>query len=148
MVVVRIDPDGTQDPGLLVLVFAETGIVYEHQCGGHNTFQYQSEGYLVPIGPPNHSVDLRQFFEREFKGFPPYHGLNPSTGTEPAWSEPTLAALEQIVGSLRIWHRTEAGRDEWTHLTLNRVQTERFTEAWLPVNTPLGLGVLLWENSD
>ena len=146
--IVRIDPGGMQDPGLLVLVRADTGVVYEHQCGGHNNFQYQAEGYLIPIGPPGHSQELREFFEREFKNFPPYHGLNPSTGTEPAWSESTLATVENPVGSLRIWFRSERGEDEWTHLTLDKTKTEQFTEAWLPVNTPMGKGILIWENSD
>jgi hypothetical protein len=146
--IIRIDPDGTQDPGLLVLVRADTSVVYEHQCGGHNTFQYQAEGYLIPIGPPGHSKPLREFFEREFKNFPPYHGLNPSTGTEPAWSESALTMLENLVESLRIWYRDEDGHNDWTHLALDKTKTEQFTEAWLPVNTPLGKGILLWENSD
>jgi hypothetical protein len=146
--IIRIDPDGTQDPGLLVLVRADTGVVYEHQCGGHNTFQYQAEGYLIPIGPPGHSQELREFFEREFRNFPPYHGLNPSTGTEPAWSESTLTTLENLVGSLRIWYRDKDGQDKWTRLVLDKTKSEQFTEAWLPVNTPQGKGILLWENSD
>jgi hypothetical protein len=146
--IVRIDPDGSQDPGLLVLIRGETGVIYEHQCGGHNTFQYQAEGYLVPIGPPSDSQGLRQFFEYEFKNWPPYHGLNPSTGTEPAWSDSALATLENLVGSLRIWHRDGAGEDNWTQMTLDKNWPGEFTEAWLPVSTPLGQGILLWENSD
>ncbi len=32
---VFIDPDGTADPGLVVLVLAPTGVFYETQAGGH-----------------------------------------------------------------------------------------------------------------
>jgi hypothetical protein len=145
---VRIDPDGSQDPGLLVLIRSETGVIYEHQCGGHNTFQYKAEGYVVPIGPPSESEGLRHFFEHEFKNWPPFRGLNPSVGSETSWSATSLATLETLVGALRIWHRDEAGEDNWTVLTLDKNWPDEFTEAWLPVKTQMGPGVLLWHNSD
>jgi uncharacterized protein DUF6210 len=59
-----IDPDGTGDPGLGVLVLASTNVVYRMQAGGHYTMPLEAEGFLVPIGPPLASNRLREFFAK------------------------------------------------------------------------------------
>ena len=34
---VFLDPDGSQEWGLVVIVAAATSVFYAHQCGGHTT---------------------------------------------------------------------------------------------------------------
>src|SRR5712691_539625 len=45
-----LDPDGTQDLGLLVIVEARTGVTYRQQCAGTYCDQRIMEGFVIPIG--------------------------------------------------------------------------------------------------
>jgi len=47
---ILLDPDGTQDFGLFLIVKAETGIRYVHQCAGYATEERSEEGFLIPLG--------------------------------------------------------------------------------------------------
>jgi Family of unknown function (DUF6210) len=148
---VLIDPDGTADPGLVVLIVAATGVFYETQAGGHYTMNRKAEGFLVPIGPTGASSDLREFFAKTFSNWPPpieeIAQNGPPVG-ENRWSEPTLARLEGLISAQRIWHRDPAGNYVPEALRFDRARVGQATEAWIPVISYFGQGFLIWQNSD
>ena len=141
---VYLDPDGTGEFGLLVVVEAPTGVVYWHQCAGYMCSQRHAEGFVVPLGDRTAAEEIIAFFAKEFSGWPP-----PSAGDEP-WNERNLSELDGIVAKIPYWHRTpERRRDEKRGLLkLDRSRVDEITEAWVPVVTLDGPGILVFENSD
>jgi hypothetical protein len=139
---VVIDPDGTQDLGLYVLVSAPTGIVYEIQCAGTRLEQRRQEGYLVPVGDARAAIPFRDFFARSFRGNPP-----PAAGS--TWTRELLDELSTLVREVPFWVRSADGSDSKVGLELDRPSgIDAITEAWVPVMTPVGNGILLFKNSD
>lgn len=139
--VVAIDPDGTQDWGLFVILDARTSTMYEVQCGGPSTLQRSAEGLLVPVGDAIAARPLREFFADAFRGNPP-----PAGGSE--WSEAQLDEVAGIVGRVPYWSRRDDGSDRRSMLKLNRERVSEMTEAWIPVETSDGAGILIFKNSD
>lgn len=136
---VFIDPDGTSAGGwLFVVVEAPTGVVYQQQYGGTACRQGQVEGFLVPLVGLGAVDDLRDLFERHFRG----------SGTwRHSWTPEELAALRGPVEGLTYW--TCDGTNEEPHpVRLDDSRLAEVDEAWVPVVTPDGPGVLLWFNSD
>ena len=136
---VFLDPDGTSGGGwLYVVVRADTGVLYQQQYGGTACRQGQVEGFLVPLSGPAELAALRDLFEGRFRG----------AGTwNHAWSDDERHRLREIVGSLGYW--TSDGTTEEPHaLRLDESRLSETDEAWVPVRTPDGPGVLLWFNSD
>lgn len=148
---VIIDPDGTGDPGLVVLVLAATGVLYETQAGGYYTMNRKAEGFLVPLGTTAASRDLREFFAKTYSNWPPpieeIAPDGPRSG-ENRWSEPTLTRLEELVSEKRIWHKDPTERYVPERLGLDRDRVGQLTEAWVPVLSSFGPGFLIWQNSD
>lgn len=139
--IVAIDPDGTQDWGLFVIVDARTGTMYEVQCGGHSTVQRSTEGYLVPVGDAIAARPLREFFADAFSGNPPPTGGN-------HWSANQLDELAGIVARVPYWSMTEDGTYQRSLLKLDKGRMSEITEAWIPVDTLDGAGTLIFKNSD
>jgi hypothetical protein len=139
-----VDPDGTGEFGLLVAVEAPTGAVYWHQCAGYLCSQRHVEGFAVPLGTRQAAQELIDFFAREFKGWPP-----PVSRKEP-WNEANLAELEAVVTKIPYWHCEPENRreDRSGPLRLDRSRVDEITEAWVPVVTLDGPGILMFENSD
>src|SRR5262245_60782508 len=57
MRIVEIDPDGTQDTYLGVIVEYPTGVTYRQQCAGTECDQRSVDGYFVPLGGMKYDVD-------------------------------------------------------------------------------------------
>jgi hypothetical protein len=145
---VLLNPDGVSTFGLAVIVKATTGVVYGNECDGLSADLRKQEGFLVPV----HSVDvrsdgdelnveraLRAFFEDEFKGHPYDREL---------WTPVRTDRLAELVSRVPMWRTSEhLERDDRLYLALDRDQLEEATEAWVPVLTPHGPGVLVFENS-
>lgn len=129
---VFLDPDGSAVAWLYVVVRAPTGVTYEQQYGGHATLQGLVEGFLVPVAAPEALAELRQLFERRLRG------CGVSGG---GFRDEHLLRLREIVGTIRYW-----ASDEPALLVFE--EGEHFDEAWVPVRTPDGPGVLVWRNSD
>ena len=63
------------------------------------------------------------------------------------WPEDELEKLRQIVSSISYW--AGDGHSEQPHpLRLDDSRLPEADEAWLPVVTPDGAGILVWPNSD
>ncbi|MEV4001778.1 DUF6210 family protein [Actinomadura sp. NPDC049753] len=136
---VCFDPDGTIGGGwLYVVVEAKTGVIYQQQYGGNVNRQGQVEGFLVPLASRDALSALRTLFEKDFRGA----GTWNHTWPEDAWTR-----LGAIIGAVRYWACD--GDTEQPHgLRLDESRMREVDEAWVPVITPDGPGVLVWPNSD
>ncbi|MFD9687750.1 DUF6210 family protein [Kitasatospora sp. NPDC059088] len=136
---VYLDPDGCGGGWMFVIVAAPTGVVYQNQCGGYACAQYEQEGYLVPLYGADLDEHLNEIFIGELQG----HGMR---GRD--WPAEVLDRLRAAVGSLGIYG---SGRHDDLcppSLVLDESRLSEAAEAWIPVTTPDGPGVLVWENSD
>ena len=142
---VFLDPDGTADPYLGVIVAASTGVVYVQQCGGHTTLDRELEGYYVPLGRLRFDAeqgyldlgDLRQAF----------HDGRGCLGHHPPGG-PRLELLRATLGAVVYWRTSGDGTDSREPLLLDEARLGEALEAWVPVLTPDGPGMLTWSNCD
>jgi hypothetical protein len=135
---VFLDPDGTAGEWLFVVVQAQTGVVYQQQYGGTACRQGEVEGFLVPVAAAEALHALRCLFEKDFRG----------AGTwNYRWPDEELAKLREIVAGIS--YRLSDGHSEQPHsLRLDESRIHEADEAWIPVITPDGPGILMWSNSD
>jgi hypothetical protein len=135
---VFLDPAEMIGGWLYVVVNAQTGVFYQQQYGGTACRQGQLEGFLVPVAAADALDALRQLFEKHFGG----------AGTwDYPWPNEERNKLRQILGGITYWACD--GNDEEPHaLRLDESQLREIDEAWIPVITPDGPGVLVWCNSD
>jgi hypothetical protein len=137
---VFLDPDGMEGGTgwLYVVVRAQTGVFYQQQYGGTACRQGQVEGFLVPVFGPDSLARLRELFEGHFHG----------AGTRNyQWRDEELDSLRGSVQGICYWACD--GLSETPHaLQLDEQQLRDADEAWIPVLTPDGPGVLVWFNSD
>jgi len=137
---VFLDPDGMAGGTgwLYVVVRAQTGVFYQQQYGGTACRQGQVEGFLVPVFGPEGLVHLRDLFEGHFRG----------AGTwNYRWSAEEVNTLSEAVAGICYWACD--GETETPHpLQIDDRQLSEADEAWVPVVTPDGSGVLMWFNSD
>ncbi|MFJ1758646.1 DUF6210 family protein [Kitasatospora sp. NPDC088134] len=134
---VFLDPDssGAGQGWVFAVVAADTGVVYQTQGGGYGCVQYQQEGYLVPLPARNPDDELRALFTGALKG-QGARGLD--------WPPALLDRLRTAVAA----HRYGAPGTPGVPLALDESRLPEADEAWLPVLTPDGPGVLVWENCD
>jgi hypothetical protein len=148
--VVEVDPDGTMlEDWLAVVIRHPTGVVYSHQCAGVACEHRLAEGYLVMLGrapygidePPIHSDELIQVFHNGDACM--YHWAGNDLPDE------RIAWLEKLVRRIPYWAH-EAGNPLGVRaaLELDFERREDIAEAWIPVITPDGPGVLIYENCD
>ncbi|MFB4318684.1 DUF6210 family protein [Actinomadura sp. 21ATH] len=135
---VFLDPGGTGGYRLHVIVEAPTGVVYQQQYGGTACRQGELEGFLVPVHGPGALDALRRLFEKHFRG----------AGTwNHAWRDEERRTLREAVEAIPYWACD--GENEEPHpLRLDENRMPDADEAWVPVATPDGPGVLVWPNSD
>ncbi len=137
---VFLDPDGTgSDQGwACIVVAAETGVVYQVQGGGFGCVQYAQEGCLIPLFGQGLDEEPKEAFVGELKG-------RGSRGLD--WPEDLLGRLREAV-AFHVYG--SANRDDPfpAPLVLDETRLAEIDEAWGPVVTPDGPGVLVRENSD
>lgn len=136
---VFLDPIGASTGGWLsVIMSAPTGVVYQTQYGGTACRPGAAEGFLVPIFGDEPDEGLRDLFELHFQG----------AGTRGHdWDDAELNRLRRLIGEVEYWSCD--GRDETSHpLVLDERLLHEVDEAWIPVSTPDGPGILTWMNSD
>jgi hypothetical protein len=137
---VCLDPDGAAgDEGwLYVVVRAETGVFYQQQYGGTACSLGQVEGFLVPVSGPFGADLLRELSEGHFRG----------AGTwNHRWQDEEARSLREAVEGICYW---ACDKNDQTPgpLRLDEQSLSDADEAWIPVLTPDGPGVLVWPNSD
>lgn len=136
---VYLDPDSCGGGWMFVIVAAPTGVVYQTQCGGYSCAQYEQEGYLVPLYGADLDEGMNEIFIGELKGY----GMR---GRE--WPAGVLDRLRAVVASLGIYGSGRHDDPYPPSLALDESRLSEAAEAWIPVITPDGPGVLVWENSD
>lgn len=136
MVKIELFPTQTETDGLFVIVLASTGITYTNQCGGTGCDQMEAEGYLVPVGRPNHLDAVKYLFHQRFG--------------ESCWCDGRLVAhpdfieeLERVIVMIDCWVEDKA-----LPLALDMDRLSGSGEAWVSVKTCFGPGWLTWTNSD
>jgi hypothetical protein len=135
-----LNPDGTAPLGLQVIVEARTGVVYAHQCGGYLAETREAEGFLLPVDGAEAARPIASWFWETFQG----HCEGPA-----AWDERRLRELAALVSRVPCWLTHPAGReDERRFLEFDNGRINDCVEAWIPVRTPYGRGILIFDNSD
>lgn len=137
---VEVHPGHSQ--WLVVVVRRPTGIIYCHQCAGTACRQNEVEGYLVLLGDRRFSNGEKLSYD-EFKSI--FHAGDSCLSTieftpTPHMSLEKLRALVAEVGF--------AGDNRYDGLKIDESRLTEIAEAWVPVVTPSGPGVLIWENCD
>ncbi|MFD7449532.1 DUF6210 family protein [Kitasatospora sp. NPDC059827] len=135
---VFLDPDGTAGRWLYVVVTAPTGVHYQQQYGGTSCHQGELQGFLVPVTGPDGLAALRELFERDFRGAGTQHHT---------WSDGELDRLRDALRGITYW-ACDGDTEEPHELRLDEDRLAETDEAWVPVLTPDGPGVLVWPNSD
>ncbi|WP_052391631.1 DUF6210 family protein [Streptomyces sp. NRRL B-24484] len=121
-----------------MVVEARTGIAHQQQYGGTACRRGQVEGFPVPLFDRTGPDALRELFEQPFRG----------AGTwNRAWSEDERGGLRESVGAVRYW-ACDGTSEEPHRLWPDECRIREVDEAWVPVITPDGPGVLVWSNSD
>lgn len=115
------------------------GVRYEHQVAGHACERRVVRGFAIPLRPASAADPLVDFFARSFRGDPPPAGW-------PAWTQDQRDAYVDLVSNIAVWDERKA--DKWVPLAVDYARGGQVTEAWIPVITPYGSGVLLFRNSD
>lgn len=119
---------------LYVVVEAKTGVVYDQQCGGIGCRHGQVEGFLVPLSEPDGRNALDRLFCRP-------------GGWTYTWSDGEVDRLRGIVSAIH-YCAYDGTAHESHPLRLDESRIREIDEAWVPVITSDGPGVLVWCNSD
>lgn len=141
---VYLNPDGTHPAGLAVIVHAATGVTYGTQCGGFATDQREAEGFLVLC--PSEAYDLPHSVEAELEQW--FAARAPHGELGDTWPASFVTELAAIVERVVFWFTTPAGEETRGHISLDVARLHECMEAWVPVVTPIGPGVLTFNNSD
>jgi Family of unknown function (DUF6210) len=137
---VFLDPDGVAGGTgwVYVVVRAQTSVFYQQQYGGTACREGQVEGFLVPVRGPVGLAQLRGLFEQHFRG----------AGTwNYQWRDDELDRLRNGVEGICYW-QCDGATETPSALQLDEQQLADADEAWIPVLTPDGPGILVWFNSD
>ncbi|MGA5819691.1 DUF6210 family protein [Kitasatospora sp. NPDC094028] len=131
---VSLDPDGlARSGGLHVVVEAGTGVFYRHRYGGTACLQGRVEGFLVPVCRPVCGPDPRDGLRELFEG--------------PRGADDRHGRLRALVAGVVYW-ACDGQAEEPHGLRVDESRAGEIDEAWVPVLTPDGPGVLVWPNSD
>jgi hypothetical protein len=137
---VFLDPDSTIKDYLGVIIRHASGVIYSQQCGCTSTELRDVEGYYVPIsGEPvrdegRYSIimNLVSVFHQNKKNMG--HPISADQRKQ----------LKLVVESIPWWDADE----NRAHLKLDDNRLDEVTEAWVPILTPDGPGILTWPNCD
>jgi hypothetical protein len=136
---VHVNPSAfLMHPWMAVLVPASTGVTYTNQTGGVACWPRQVEGYYVPVFNQVGYESLRTIFEVTLERSGTYRGVG--------WVGQLLDQLREAVGRIRM--DSSVGGAGEVPLTLDESRLAEVDEAWVPVLSPDGPAILIWENSD
>ena len=126
-------------PWMAVVCEATTGVRYTNQTGGVRCLPRTTEGYYVPVFDGQALAELRSLFEDEFE-----------TAGARGGPEELDAFIERLRGAVDLirMDSSKGGGPSEVRLQLDDSRLVEADEAWIPVLTPDGPGVLIWENSD
>jgi hypothetical protein len=123
---------------MAVICEAETGVRYTHQTGRVRCLPRTTEGYYAPVFDGQSLAELRALFEDEL-------AMQGARGG-PEVLNPYVERIRAAVALVRMDSST--GGPSEARLKLDDSRLAEADEAWIPVVTPDGPGVLIWDNSD
>lgn len=141
MTYIFLNPDGTQDFGLHLIIHANTGVVYGHQCAGLANEERTQEGFLIPLSGSTTAKPFIEFFGKEFHGH----------SSAPQWTPERMNRLRDLISTVISWRtapKDEGRDDERLRLMLDDSRFADCAEGWVPVRTVYGPATLVFENSD
>jgi hypothetical protein len=130
-----LDPGHDGALGLLLLIPAETGVIFGHQAGGLRCDQHALEGFVVPLAGAGEAKAFADWFAERVPGW---------WSTTDEWTERDCDELDALLGNIVSYGEGDARQ----RLSLDRTRLTETSEAWIPVHTALGPGYLIFENSD
>ena len=137
---VFLDPDGTWAKNwLAVVVEAKTGVVYANQCAGLSNEIREIEGFLVPLDGLKFKPEDGHLQPQKFTAL--FHETGACVGDRHPTSK-LVAVLEKLVQQVPFWV-CDGKDDERLQLKLDLRRSSSIAEAWVPVITPIGLGILM-----
>jgi hypothetical protein len=137
---ILLNPDDSFSPGLLLIVEAATNTTYEQQCGGYAVALRSAEGFLIPVGGEREARVIYDWFVTAFKGH--------SYAAADSWRAQRVAELQELVRRVPCWIRASTDADEARSLELDMKRLDQCIEAWIPVLSPYGHGILTLDDSD
>lgn len=145
---VYLDPVECWPEWLAIIVEHPTGVVYGHQCAGTATDQRYVEGYYVPLGGPRFDVDNGPLGSLDFTA--PFHR---GTRCTHGWGthllpQDRLSMLTSYVEEIPYWRHTNRDNYIRDRVRIDVDRVAQICEAWVPVITPEGKGILVWANCD
>jgi hypothetical protein len=152
---VFIDPDGTDAAYLGVIMEYPTGVLFANQCGGVECLEREVEGYFVPLAGSSVLADrrldpfaLRAPFHRDDDCI--YGGESRNKAAN--YTDLSGKRLEQLIALVAEIPYWQEGDDSdavaRVPLRLDETRLAEICEAWVPVLTPDGPGILIWPNCD
>lgn len=148
--VVDCDPEGMfPEDWLAVVIRHPTGVVYVNQSAGVACQQRMEEGYLVMLGAPRlydeHprplAAELLAVFHEDD------HCMWPWIGD--AVPEERIRQLAGLVKKISYWSdHPQEPFGIYSQFELDLTRRDAIAEAWIPVRTADGPGVLLYQNCD
>lgn len=146
---VYIDSDGTFGDWIAVVIESNTGVIYGTQCGGTACEQRYIEGFLIPCGGISFNVDNGYINSEMLTS--PFHNSNGGCYYHSQGEILAESKIENIafnVKQIPFWHYTNINDCTRNHLEIDLDRIDEICEAWIPVKTPYGRGVLIWNNCD
>lgn len=125
-------------PWMAVICEAQTGVRYTNQTSGVRCLPRTAEGYYVPVFDARALAELRAVFEDDLQEQGALGG--------PEVLNPYVERIRGAVSLVRMDSST--GGPSEARLKLDDSRLAEADEAWIPVITADGPGVLIWENSD
>jgi hypothetical protein len=147
---VCLDPAGTSESLLGTVIESKTGVVYATQCGGTACRHRLVEGYFIPLGGCKIDAEGGDINPTELRA--PFH-----RGRSCAWDATgetlrpeRLEQLRKAIASIPCWETfpPNKGEDRQEPLQIDETRLAELCEAWVPVLTANGRGILLWANCD
>ena len=145
---VFLDPDGTFNPWVGVLVRRSTGVIYATQRGGTATDERMAEGFFIPLGGFSFDSGTGPFDLSTLSA--PFHwgsGCD-NSATGATLPEDRLKRVRSAVADLPCWRTERGDGDKRLALQLIEDRLPEAVEAWIPVETPYGPGVLVYKTCD
>lgn len=124
--------------------------VYATQCGGTSCHQRLVEGYFIPLGGFKMDAEEERVNPMELRA--PFH-----RGKHCAWDATgetlrpeRLDQLRKTIASIACWATFPHGKGKSRPeaLQIDETRLGELCEAWVPVLTANGRGILLWSNCD
>src|SRR4030042_3275538 len=131
-----LDPDGTNKEYFGVIVQYASGVRYSQQCGCTANELREVEGYYIPLRCQKTILSDEVTFIMELRNV--FHNLKDKENF--GFSEDQMRRLVEIIEDLPGWDEKE----RLSHLRLDENRKHEIPEAWGPIFTPDGPGILTW----